>query len=174
MYGETCSVAPENNVSYGLSPHVRGNLGLSARALRDNGSIPACTGKPRRRTAAPTLPRVYPRMYGETQSVLAAQVSRAGLSPHVRGNLQAFSSAMTYSGSIPACTGKPALPMLVPMVRRVYPRMYGETMVYQAPADADPGLSPHVRGNLDRGVIGIGQPGSIPACTGKPPVRIAE
>ena len=47
--------------------------------------------------------------------------------------------------------------------------MYGETIVYSAPRDADPGLSPHVRGNRCTQNRTRSLRWSIPACTGKPP-----
>ena len=59
------------------------------------------------------------------------------------------------------------------VVQAVYPRMYGETRKQGRPLSKVYGLSPHVRGNL------VAMPGmyagarSIPACTGKPPVRRA-
>ena len=51
----------------GLSPHVRGNLSRSEYRMFQCWSIPACTGKPRRRRPRRGPIRVYPRMYGETR-----------------------------------------------------------------------------------------------------------
>ena len=47
--------------------------------------------------------------------------------------------------------------------------MYGETLQPQPLRGNAAGLSPHVRGNLTGRRSRAGRPGSIPACTGKPP-----
>ena len=75
----------------------------------------------------PTPVTVYPRMYGETAAAAPAVDQPAGLSPHVRGNLSDGNGSGTYSGSIPACTGKPVSMNVCRVLLGVYPRMYGET-----------------------------------------------
>ena len=108
MYGET--TAPAANVIHegGLSPHVRGNPSSAKPVNRKLGSIPACTGKPVVDRPGVLLPRVYPRMYGETGSRTWKAEAVNGLSPHVRGNpLEGWVSNIV-PGSIPACTGKPS------------------------------------------------------------------
>ena len=65
MYGEAWLSVFMLTSGQGLSPRVRGSLGLEIADAALLRSIPACTGKPR---AAPTLssgPEVYPRVYGE-------------------------------------------------------------------------------------------------------------
>ncbi len=53
-------------------------------------------------------------------------------------------------------------------MKRVYPRVYGETIKFDLPVWATEGLSPRVRGN-HRPRCDDKHPGrSIPACTGKP------
>ena len=111
-----------------------------------------------------------------------------GLSPHVRGNRVADHVDRTPPGSIPACTGKPVRqppsvlqPGVYPRmygetykflsssnIYVVYPRMYGETSRRTCAANILPGLSPHVRGNLQLRDRAGRVAGSIPACTGKP------
>ena len=107
-------------------------------------------------------------MYGETQDCLPPDFPYMGLSPHVRGNQLRKVETMVLVGSIPACTGKPAVPPTCGAAARVYPRMYGETRPAPRRLRRFAGLSPHVRGNLRYGEIGPDRPGSIPACTGKP------
>ena len=53
-------------------------------------------------------------------------------------------------------------------LKRVYPRVYGGT--HRSPSDAklNPGLSPRVRGNLERYEDMDKTKRSIPACTGEP------
>ena len=107
MYGETAAVRAGPVGVLGLSPHVRGNPGAHTPVLRDDGSIPACTGKPAAGAGAELLDAVYPRMYGETGGLTDAERAELGLSPHVRGNLSRRIPAQIYGRSIPACTGKP-------------------------------------------------------------------
>ena len=66
MYGETLDNQYRYFVVRGLSPHVRGNLGRRCPARVWQRSIPACTGKPVCGDGIAVMPRVYPRMYGET------------------------------------------------------------------------------------------------------------
>ena len=171
MYGETSSKAYPDVVFSGLSPHVRGNQALVSGRRGTQRSIPACTGKPTPcNTPLQTL-TVYPRMYGETGSVVGHAHSPLGLSPHVRGNRAKVKRNLTDFGSIPACTGKPTPGHRHHRQRAVYPRMYGETPAASGSSSTPSGLSPHVRGNhIPLGLAG-GRRGSIPACTGKPPKR---
>ena len=168
MYGETADEHPQSCRHVGLSPHVRGNPERSFHARPDEGSIPACTGKPSRHSPLAIRPRVYPRMYGETENFHKHAHIPSGLSPHVRGNLCPTARRKLPRWSIPACTGKPEPARKLARLIPVYPRMYGETKGRVAREPCLYGLSPHVRGNLRR----CGRPwqpvGSIPACTGKP------
>ena len=171
MYGETDVIVDGDKTPAGLSPHVRGNHSQAIPVCVGVGSIPACTGKPNEPHPPSHRPRVYPRMYGETEVKVNGLTHRTGLSPHVRGNLFQPESRHPVGGSIPACTGKP--PCRPPSGKRqgVYPRMYGETSRRSWSTWRTGGLSPHVRGN--RGTVGCRRRrrGSIPACTGKPSAR---
>ena len=53
-------------------------------------------------------------------------------------------------------------------LHRVYPRTCGGTEVVAFAACGYKGLSPHVRGNRDSGVMGCRHRGSIPARAGEP------
>ena len=68
MYGETRGRSGATAAGWGLSPHVRGNLPRSMERMAASRSIPACTGKPETIMSAPASPKVYPRMYGETDT----------------------------------------------------------------------------------------------------------
>ena len=85
VYGESgkeARVRPDNE---GLSPRVRGIRRHGWRRASESGSIPACTGNPRRGPCAAITARVYPRVYGESCRI-AAEIERLdGLSPRVRG-----------------------------------------------------------------------------------------
>ena len=148
MYGETIAVPASTLFGMGLSPHVRGNPPPDTAGVLRDGSIPACTGKPRSARAAWCPARVYPRMYGETSCTPSRYAVMAGLSPHVRGNLLEHLRDHPQVWSIPACTGKPPCCLDPGMRIGVYPRMYGETRHKPPLRTAGAGLSPHVRGNL--------------------------
>ncbi len=70
----------------GLSPRVRGNLGMVALAASTARSIPACAGEPPSLGHRPRIPRVYPRVCGGTQRPRSRRLFVDGLSPRVRGN----------------------------------------------------------------------------------------
>ena len=133
MYGETQLQSLRCARQGGLSPHVRGNHPVDAAVAARYRSIPACTGKPSGGARRPSVPGVYPRMYGETCSGTLSQSLRRGLSPHVRGNRHWDNGVDFYLRSIPACTGKPPLPSRSRRAPAVYPRMYGETRSRRCP-----------------------------------------
>ena len=171
MYGETPPCTCWTCDGRGLSPHVRGNRPGDRRRSALWGSIPACTGKPVGKVTVSFDGEVYPRMYGETPCPRNASLRIVGLSPHVRGNLHHATEDRVLRGSIPACTGKPPTGCCRSSTVTVYPRMYGETAVNLTGRDRWSGLSPHVRGNLFSKSGAAALAGSIPACTGKPPLR---
>ena len=107
-------------------------------------------------------------MYGETEPKMPVPDIVKGLSPHVRGNPLSLVDREGLPGSIPACTGKPFSEKVLVGVFQVYPRMYGETRMRYTPRSRREGLSPHVRGNLDKLIPHLPVLRSIPACTGKP------
>ena len=175
----------------GLSPRVRGNLtGLIALAGSFR-SIPACAGEPRRAGRPPTPAEVYPRVCGGTCVGSAGVQQVAGLSPRVRGNRCPSKRGTFCRRSIPACAGEPVNVVDVVVLFGVYPRVCGGTYDAQADQVRYWGLSPRVRGNLNKGKRGkqrISVPGlsprvrgnrldrdrqcgrrrSIPACAGEP------
>ena len=107
VYGGTKTACSRINSVAGLSPRVRGNH-LGAQDTVDmSRSIPACTGEPISAALSITLFRVYPRVYGGTGGVGMSRLRFAGLSPRVRGNLDADLGQRPRVGSIPACTGEP-------------------------------------------------------------------
>ena len=87
--GGTWSVGAHDNLSGGLSPHVRGNRVIAVTAIAIAGSIPARAGEPSIPSPGLDLRRVYPRTCGGTSVPMNEEQTRVGLSPHVRGNLVA-------------------------------------------------------------------------------------
>ena len=160
-----------SSVNSGLSPHLRGNRRRRPRGGIRRGSIPAPAGKPSASGAARAGTRVYPRTCGETGWSTNAREARSGLSPHLRGNLfprVVFGEAL---GSIPAPAGKPPPETESQDIAGVYPRTCGETLIEDLIAEIGWGLSPHLRGNPDRGPDRGDRLGSIPAPAGKPGAR---
>ena len=152
----------------GLSPRVRGNLGVSNARLIPFGSIPACAGEPESRRTCPSLQRVYPRVCGGTSSCTVPFSFGMGLSPRVRGNPVLERSSVLEGGSIPACAGEPNPQTLEQIRIKVYPRVCGGTTRRGWAVFRPDGLSPRVRGNPARNTGHKPDIGSIPACAGEP------
>ena len=168
VYGGTRQLPTHVQALQGLSPRVRGNRGRERAQPALRGSIPACTGEPKKGFPYIMEQRVYPRVYGGTRTCCTAAVRPAGLSPRVRGNPPPAFRARPRARSIPACTGEPRVAPGAGIGVRVYPRVYGGTR-HRAVNHAGPqGLSPRVRGNPRSGTRGIVYLWSIPACTGEP------
>ena len=100
--------SPASNPSrMGLSPRVRGNpVGRPAFRLC-SGSIPARAGEPRGSQVGRIQYRVYPRACGGTCIIMLRLRTVAGLSPRVRGNLEAARDVLVAVRSIPARAGEP-------------------------------------------------------------------
>ena len=145
--GTVASVVMTSTVT-GLSPRVRGNLLHLASPLV-------------------VLP-VYPRACGGTDVGDNIGASAKGLSPRVRGNHTVVSRQIKGTRSIPARAGEPSTLAGRSTARRVYPRACGGTDLHYDQRRYPPGLSPRVRGNRRRGVVGRLLLRSIPARAGEP------
>ena len=168
MYGESDGRDRAGARSRGLSPRVRGIHALHASSLQQSGSIPACTGNPVVNTVCAHFLWVYPRVYGESHQEVCIMANGPGLSPRVRGIPGGGHQGRAEHGSIPACTGNPARHLGGAGDCRVYPRVYGESLLDETGHPGDAGLSPRVRGiRVQVWADGLDQ-GSIPACTGNP------
>ena len=152
----------------GLSPRVRGNPQDRHLDNARRRSIPACAGEPAPVFVASRMLKVYPRVCGGTTIYVAGQLSGSGLSPRVRGNLEADIAAGAALGSIPACAGEPPSRSSWPGRCGVYPRVCGGTWPRTPRRKTDTGLSPRVRGNQGLGEPVVGDVRSIPACAGEP------
>ena len=168
MYGESYSLSSFAAAAFGLSPRVRGILVAEGGSDECGGSIPACTGNPPGYEIPRRQHRVYPRVYGESSILPGTRLSLGGLSPRVRGIRRRYNRYVSAIGSIPACTGNPALPGIGNTYPGVYPRVYGESLRPPGATVYDSGLSPRVRGIHDGQLVGVDLVRSIPACTGNP------
>ena len=111
---------------------------------------------------------VYPRVYGGTHWCGHHRRLPPGLSPRVRGNPTHTEPQLVDAGSIPACTGEPALSHRRVIAQLVYPRVYGGTISMSRAMEGASGLSPRVRGNHEAFIADLERCRSIPACTGEP------
>ena len=125
--GGTRLAPPETSRGAGLSPRVRGNQRLSGGLGRPAWSIPACAGEPLAGKSRWSGASVYPRVCGGTDCGNLAIHKHMGLSPRVRGNLQAVDANVSGPRSIPACAGEPTAPRPAAASRKVYPRVCGGT-----------------------------------------------
>ena len=114
------------------------------------------------------LCRVYPRVCGEADIVLAVVEVAVGLPPRVRGSPSVRLSDGLPSRSTPACAGKPQIELTRSGASRVYPRVCGEAGYARAVRQPEYGLPPRVRGSQRRRQRIHGRRRSTPACAGKP------
>ncbi len=152
----------------GLSPRVRGNLGVVQRRTRGRRSIPAGAGEPRGGGARIPCFRVYPRGCGGTALFRLPATRVVGLSPRVRGNPDRHGGVDAGRGSIPAGAGEPIRAAIQRPKLSVYPRGCGGTATDPMFDRFIGGLSPRVRGNRAPPPFGRGIHGSIPAGAGEP------
>ena len=175
--------------SWGLSPRMRGNLGLHHLDGVLVGSIPAHAGEPLTGARWVDRGRVYPRACGGTRDKTKGGLDAEGLSPRMRGNHKPGTFKPRQMGSIPAHAGEPSRqvpnnarkggsipahagePWSLPGTLRglwVYPRACGGTGGGGGGFTVSVGLSPRMRGNPLGRSTGIGGVGSIPAHAGEP------
>ncbi len=152
----------------GLSPRVRGNLGVMTSYQDGTRSIPASAGEPAGHRAWRSRRRVYPRECGGTASGERPPKSNPGLSPRVRGNRVAEGYTPARRRSIPASAGEPGTETTSISRNEVYPRECGGTRLVVESPEGVRGLSSRVRGNHIRRSFEEGVYGSIPASAGEP------
>ena len=152
----------------GLSPRVRGNRGPGLHLAQGCRSIPARAGEPVLITGGDDHQAVYPRACGGTANSRALADASAGLSPRVRGNPHHGRWQWRACGSIPARAGEPSEPGSPLVAQPVYPRACGGTLTRSTCCPMPAGLSPRVRGNLERDILVMPTMRSIPARAGEP------
>jgi len=155
----------------GRSPRVRGSHRAPRRLHHRAGSIPACAGEPRSKSASFRSPRVDPRVCGGAWAWHWRTAITRGRSPRVRGSRRTPAPSHRPPGSIPACAGEPRL-----LTRRgrcwwVDPRVCGGASFQPLASVLRPGRSPRVRGSHQGVLRQAAHAGSIPACAGEPVQR---
>ncbi len=166
--GATSASAVRRSCAAGLSPRVRGNLGLRQSLDPSGGSIPARAGQPRPSPESGPQWWVYPRACGATGYGGRKARRGAGLSPRVRGNLDVEQRPHPRRGSIPARAGQPPATPTSSTKSTVYPRACGATGAHGDYIRTMLGLSPRVRGNQRHEASEHTRTGSIPARAGQP------
>ena len=109
----------------GLSPRVRGKLGLPDDLPVDPGSIPACAGEAMWQPPSLSTITVYPRVCGGSDICPAQILQSRGLSPRVRGKLPPWAFLPIWPRSIPACAGEARAERRGKHYQQVYPRVCG-------------------------------------------------
>ena len=100
--------------------------------------------------------------------MLKNETRTAGLSPRVRGHLCWRYTERGLTGTIPAGAGTPAPTAPTGALIRDYPRGCGDTRERGGSRSNGEGLSPRVRGHLDRAWRCRSDVGTIPAGAGTP------
>ena len=189
VHGETSATSAGESITTGPSPCARGKPSCPVihdylskdhpRVHGENrieevfldglpGTIPVCTGKPNRPHPLCRFPRDHPRVHGETVHKNINGAFLEGPSPCARGNLSRSETEVRAWGTIPVCTGKPALPCSSATLSRDHPRVHGETAFGKIRRGCLEGPSPCARGNRLRLQYKHEDYGTIPVCTGKP------
>ena len=153
---------------------MRGNHCKTVRGVQQVGSIPARAGEPQLLADPDPQVQVYPRACGGTRTRRPRQRLTKGLSPRVRGNQVNRTAAATSARSIPARAGEPYRSSGKVWAFKVYPRACGGTFPPSATGRWATGLSPRVRGNRCKVMVGQNRSGSIPARAGEPIDHLAE
>ena len=125
--GGTLHILKPRWMYQGLSPRGRGNRMIVTEPTDLNRSIPAWAGEPAIAPVSATAKRVYPRVGGGTQPVLAASAFSSGLSPRGRGNPERSFGRFGLLRSIPAWAGEPGRWLARNIFTAVYPRVGGGT-----------------------------------------------
>ena len=157
----------------GLSPRVRGKLLNPVSPLSLERSIPACAGEALVMLMLFSAVEVYPRVCGGSSFTTLAVICPAGLSPRVRGKRWRLGATRLFQRSIPACAGEAFRRCWSHHALQVYPRVCGGSPFLICRGCGEPGLSPRVRGKLEKSQDSAASVRSIPACAGEatPSVR---
>ena len=151
----------------GLSPRVRGKLGISVATFYRAGPIPAGAGETMMCTKK--WPRIgaYPRGCGGNQWGHAAGLTCQGLSPRVRGKPMPILDQHGHPRPIPAGAGETTDLVRLSAGTWAYPRGCGGNLERLAAAATPLGLSPRVRGKHASHASGADLSGPIPAGAGE-------
>ena len=143
----TFKIVDITNTVTGLSPFAWGYPFVHLFSRLVGGSIPVCTGLPKRPRRRASSSQVYPRSRGATRVTRGRPICSRGLSPFTRGYRRDNAHRLSDGGSIPS---------------------HGATMNSSVSFAKASGLSPFARGYPASVGSWGAAPGSIPARTGLP------
>ena len=106
-------------------------------------------------------------MRGENNQTSTNQTSTDGSSPHARGKHHPPAKNHRARRLIPACAGKTAPDIRIPIRSPAHPRMRGENSDSSWESFSSSGSSPHARGKLAWLIASGPTLRLIPACAGK-------
>ena len=152
----------------GRSPRGRGSRALRVGRSRDDGSIPAWAGEPRRGSPDRRALRVDPRVGGGASRPTPGPGAWSGRSPRGRGSRDRAAGARARPGSIPAWAGEPRRSSCTRRACRVDPRVGGGASADGRPACRASGRSPRGRGSPRDIRHPVRRLRSIPAWAGEP------
>ena len=142
-------------VSSGSSPRGRGKPCPAPHWSERTGLIPAWAGK----TVFLAMDRdpsgAHPRVGGENGTHARGPLSVEGSSPRGRGKPSNPLGSLTPGRLIPAWAGKTSTPTSKPSAPRAHPRVGGENLIVDRPANPQAGSSPRGRGKRDRGTFRV-------------------
>ena len=153
----------------GLSPRGRGKRHILNPPAVSDRSIPAWAGETPLAGLSVAPWRVYPRVGGGNQYIVAGATSGSGLSPRGRGKPPLAVADAGVLGSIPAWAGETPSIKARPIFSAVYPRVGGGNVIPLLPSRAMKGLSPRGRGKRRAERHHADILGSIPAWAGETP-----
>ena len=151
----------------GSSPLTRGKPLVQARRIREEGLIPAHSGKTRYRVRPRHRLGAHPRSRGENLDGVGGWVVDAGSSPLTRGKPEAPAEDAVKARLIPAHAGKTMPPRSPRPPARAHPRSRGENHGLVTNAVTWMGSSPLTRGKRCRCPSPARTTGLIPAHAGK-------
>ena len=145
-YGENLNRYGLIASSMGPSPRIRGECEANRLKRDGHGTIPANTGRIRKRPCRWLVTRDHPREYGENSGPDRNVSLRLGPSPRIRGESIHEGEVFTLRGTIPANTGRIFSAVRSSLIRRDHPREYGENDLRGDVLPVRGGPSPRIRG----------------------------
>ena len=150
MRGEDGFFGEAGIAAEGSPPHARGRRPPAQRRRRAKRITPACAGKTRRSPPFWGNGQDHPRMRGEDNRLILADLDVVGSPPHARGrpsNEEAFGAGI---GITPACAGKTAQETQSRSMYWDHPRMRGEDASVHWPSACPAGITPACAGKTVR------------------------
>ena len=167
MCGEKIRVASPRITQRGSPPRVRGKVAERCYTDCACGITPACAGKRTRRLQMRQDERDHPRVCGEKQLVLSAEVQKLGSPPRVRGKVNSMMMNKQGLRITPACAGKSSWARTPKTTHWDHPRVCGEKLTDYQLFYQKGGSPPRVRGKGACNQAVCPDNGITPACAGK-------